>query len=106
MALDCSRALGAWFQRGAAVRVGLRMGGTRNAGTDCSAEEAGRGGVLSICAKPDVARVLPGMGRAVGGLRMGEPGCDRGGVRDCAGHGFVSVALRGANASKDVWRGV
>jgi len=46
------------------------------------------------------------MGGAVGGLRTGEPGRDRAGVRDCAGRGFVCVVVRGADAAKNVRRAV
>ena len=81
MALDRGRALCARFRSGATVRMGLRLDRRRNAGTDCSAEETGCGGVISICAEPDVFGVLRRMGRALGGLRTREPGCYRNCVR-------------------------
>src|ERR1019366_8132048 len=77
MALDCGRALGAWFRGGPALRLGLRMDGTRYAGAGCSAEETGCGGVLSLRAEPHVPGVLRGLGGAVGSLRTGKPGGDR-----------------------------
>src|SRR5271157_2310589 len=106
MALDCGRALGAWFRGGTTLRVGLRMGGTRDAGSNCSAEEAGGGGVLSIRAEPHVPGVHRGMDRAVGGFRTGKFARNRGGVRDCAGGGFICVVIRGAAPAKNVRRGL
>ena len=106
MALDCGRALGAWFRRGTALRLGLWMDRTRDAGANCSAEEAGGGGVLPVREEPHVPGVHRGMGRAMGGLWNCEPGRDRGGVRDCAGCGFVCAVVRGADAPKNVRRGL
>src|SRR4030095_2576783 len=77
--MDCCPAFGAWFRSSTTVRVGLRTDGTRNTCANCSAEEAGCGGVLSIRAEPDVCRLLRWMGRAVGGLRTSELAFDRSG---------------------------
>src|SRR5450755_3423000 len=106
MALGCRRAFGTGFRGGSALRLGLRTHGTRNAGASRSAEEAGGGWILSIRAESHVPGVLSGMGRAVGGLWTSEPGRHGGGVRCCAGRGFVCVAVRGADAAKNVRRGV
>ena len=86
-----SLAVGAAFF--ATVRVGFRMDGTRNARADCSAEEAGCGGVLPIRAQPDVLGVLRGLDRAVGGFRTGKPARNRGGVRNCAGREFLCAVI-------------
>ena len=102
MALDCGRAFGSWFRGGSTLRLGLRADGTRNASANRSAEEPGGGWILSIRAESHVPGILSGMGWAVVGLRTSEPGSDRVGVRDCAGRGFVCVAVRGADARKDV----
>src|SRR6516225_9262736 len=60
IALDCCCALGAWFHSSTSVRVGLRTDGTRNAGANGSAAEAGSSGVLSICSKPMYLGVFVG----------------------------------------------
>src|SRR5208282_5438567 len=110
MALDCGRALGAWFRRSAALHMGFRMDGARNAGAGDSADTAGGGGILSLCAESDVPGILCRLGGAVGDLWTWtwncEPGRGRRGVRGSARRCFVCPAVRGAAPAKDIRPGV
>src|SRR5215471_9389941 len=81
VAMDCGRALSAWFRRSDTVRVGLRTDRTRDSRTNCSAEEAGCCGLLPVRAKPDVRRLPHRLDRAVDRVRAGELVRDRGGGR-------------------------
>src|SRR5207245_5710191 len=65
--------------------------GTWKASADVSAEGTGCGGVVSICAELDVPGIFRWMGWAVGDLRAGGHGGNRGGACDCAVRGFVCV---------------
>src|SRR5271154_3461750 len=68
MAVDCGCALGTGFRGGDAVYLGLRKDGTRDAGPDGSAAEAGGGGAVPVCAESNVCGVLCGLGGAMGDL--------------------------------------
>jgi hypothetical protein len=106
MTVDCGLALDTGFRSRGALYLGLRKDGTRNAGSDGSAAEACGGGAIPVCAQSDVSGVLCWLGRAVGDLRAGELGRDCVRVCSAGGRGFVCGALRAADPTKDVWRGL
>ena len=88
------------------VYLGLRRDGTRDAGSDGSAAEAGGGGAVPVCAESDVSGVLCGLGRAVGDLRAGDRESDCVGECGARGGGSICGALRTTDAAKEVWRGL
>jgi hypothetical protein len=82
--------------------------GTRNAGAGDSADTAGGGGILSLCAESDVPGIFRRLGGAVGDLWTWncEPGRGRRGVRGRSRRSFVCPAVRGAAPAKDIRPGV
>ena len=106
MALDWGRPLSARLRCGIKVRLGLRMDGTWNTSADCSPAKARGGGILPLCAEPDVCRILRRLVGSLGGLWAGKSGGSYCGVCRRFGSSPFCAVLRGTYAAKDVRRAV
>src|SRR5208337_941783 len=106
LAVDCGHPVGTGLRGGLALRLGFRTDGPRNARADCSPAEAGGGGILPLCAEPDVCGILRGLDGTLGDLWAGQPGGDHCGGHRCGGSSPLCAVLRGADAAKEVRRGV
>src|SRR5262249_47799772 len=88
------------------VRLGLRLDWSWNTCSRSSSAKARGRWVLSVCAKPDVFRILGGMDRSLVAVWPGKP--YRAGDRShrAGGGNPVCSTLRGTDAAEDVRCGV